>query len=291
MCTTPAQVGNVWRSLEAGSIDSKGGKNSESLKQSTLQKPTLLNVTSGSTCTSEESYKRFITKAQKEELLFEKVKKYCRVKPTLLQKIVKWGLSEFPNLKAVEKTTEELSNGRIWVSASLDQSDGSFDQQGQDFMDDMKGAYQELEAGIYYQPRPQRNELGVQHRIRKSLLNLWVIEENDKNDAWIPCAKESQGGEWVDLKNSRRMIKVQLVPILKVLEKMRSEEEIHDVEKYLDFLFTACNQRKLINKLKSRNLKHNIANLRLKLQKQYALNFSIKVAQAADAIALELEDS
>jgi len=273
-------------------VDFKMLEKSESLKESNLQKPTLLNLTSGSTCTSEESYKRFITKSQKEELMFEKIKKYCRVKPTLLKKILNWGLSEFPNLKAGQKTAEELSNGRIWVSTILDKSTSNFDSQWQDVVDNMKGAYQELEAGIYYQPRPQKNELGVQHRVRKTLLNLWCIEEiNIKNDAWLPCAQELQNGQWLDLKNSRRIIKVQLVPILKVLQKMGSEEEIRDVEKYLDFLFTACNQRKLINKLKSRNLKHNIANLRLKLQKQYALNFAIKVAQTADSIALEFRDS
>jgi len=283
----PIQKTKVLSSLELGS-DVQMQEKSESHQESTPIKPTLSNITSGSTCTSEECYKRFITKAQKEEALFEKIKRYCRVKPTLLDKIVDWGMTEFPSIAAGQKTTEQLSKGRIWVSSSLDQSACRFDKQWQDVVDDLKGAYQELKPGIYFQPRPEQNELGVQHRLRKSFLNLWLIEEFDrKSNTWLPCAQELQNGQWVDLKNSRRMIKVKLVPILNVLQKIESVIESPDAEKYLDFLFTACNQRKLINKLKSRNLKHNISNLQFKLQKQYALSFAIKVARYADSIALE----
>jgi len=56
----------------------------------------------------------------------------------------------------------------------------------------------------------------------------------------------------------------------------------------VDFLFKSCNQKKLISKLKKRNLKHNIANLKVKLDKQYALSFGVKVAYMADVIAQEL---
>jgi len=284
----PKQATKVLSSSDLRCIDVLMQEKSESLQENTLKKPTLFNVTSGSTCTSEESYKRFITKAQKEEALFEKIKRYCRINPTLLDKIIDWGRSEYPSITAGQKTTDQLSKGRIWVSSSLDKSACKFDKQWQVFVDDLKGAYQELKPGIYFQPCPENNELGVQHRLRKSFLNLWLIEEIDrKNNRWLPCAQELKNGQWVDLKNSRRMIKVQLVPILNVLQKIEEVNENPDAEKYLDFLFTACNQRKLINKLKSRNLKHNIANLQFKLQKQYALNFAIKVARTADSIALE----
>lgn len=283
----PTQKSKVLNSFELGS-DVQMQEKRESHEGRTLKKLTLSNITSGSTCTSEESYKRFITKSQKEEALFEKIKRYCRVKPTLLDKIVDWGMSEYPSIAAGQKTTEQLSKGRIWVSSSLDQSACKFDKHWQDVVDDLKGAYQELKPGIYFQPCPEKNELGVQHRLRKSFLNLWLIEEIDiKSNRWLPCAQELKNGQWVDLRNSRRMIKVQLVPILNVLQKIESVIESPDAEKYLDFLFTACNQRKLINKLKSRNLKHNIANLQFKLQKQYALSFAIKVARLADSIALE----
>jgi len=282
--TIPTQ--RTMSSSDLGCVDVQMKEKSESEQEITLKKPTLSNLTSGSTCTSEESYKRFITKAQKEEAICEKIKSYCRVNPTLLDKLIDWARSEYPSITAGQKTTDQLSKGRIWVSSSLDLSACKFDKQWQVFVDDLKGAYQELKPGIYYQPRPEKNELGVQHRLRKSFLDLWLIEEIDmRNNTWIPCAQELKNGQWVDLKNSRRMIKVQLVPILNVLQKIESVSKNPDAEKYLDFLFTACNQRKLIQKLKSRNLKHNIANLQFKLQKQYALSFAIKVARTADSIA------
>jgi len=287
--TTSTQIG--LSSSEASSVDLRKHYNSESSEQSNLKKLNLLNIASGSSCTSEESYKRFISKSQEEELLFSKIKKYFRATPTLVNKIVDWGVSEFPNLIVGHKTKEELSKGRYWVSVSLERSEYNVDPKLQDAMDSLKGAYQEREPGIYVQPPPEKNEIGVQHRLRKSNLNRWLIEEiNMKNETWLPCAKELKDGKWVDLKNNRRMIKVRLVPILVVMQKMGSLQELTNVEKYLDFLFTACNQRKLVNKLKIRNLKHNIANLKLKLQKQYALNFAIQVALTADSIALKPED-
>jgi len=287
--TLPTQM--VLSSPECSSLDVRKHYNSESSEQSNLKKLTLVNVASGSSCTSEESYKRFITKSQEEEMLFSRIKKYFRVKPALVKKIVDWGVSEFPNLTAGEKTVEELSKGRIWVTVTLEKTEYNFNQQLKDNMDGLRGAYQELECGVYYQPRPEKNEIGVQHRLRRSVLNHWLIEEIDlKNDIWLPCAKELKDGKWVDLKSMRRTIKVRLVPVSEVLQKIGSLQDLTHMEKYLDFLFTACNQRKLVNKLKIRNLKHNIANLKLKLQKQYALNFAIKVALTADSIALELED-
>jgi hypothetical protein len=286
----PTQM--VLSSSEHSFLDLPKHSNSESSEQSNFRKSTLSNAASGSSCTSEESYKRFITKSQEEEMLFSRIKKYFRVKPALVRKIVDWGVSEFPNLTSVsEKTIEDLSKGRIWVTVTLERSEDNFDPQSKDNVDGLKGAYQELEPGIYFQPRPEKNEIGVQHRLRRSVLNRWLIEEIDfKNDTWLPCAKEVKDGKWVDLKSRRRTIKVRLVPVLEVLQKIGSLQELTHMEKYLDFLFTACNQRKLVKKLKIRNIKHNIANLKLKLQKQYALNFAIKVALKADSIALEHED-
>jgi len=43
--------------------------------------------------------------------------------------------------------------------------------------------------------------------------------------------------------------------------------------------------------LKARNLKHNISNLQLKLDKQYALSFAVRVAEIADFIALQDHNS
>jgi len=54
----------------------------------------------------------------------------------------------------------------------------------------------------------------------------------------------------------------------------------------MDFLFTSCNQVKL-SKLKGRNLKHHIANLKVKLEKRYALSFGVQVASTAESIIQE----
>ena len=59
------------------------------------------------------------------------------------------------------------------------------------------------------------------------------------------------------------------------------------VEKQLEFLFQDCNQKKLNTKLKKRNLKHNIQNLKVKLEKQHCLSFAVRVVNVADAIAKE----
>jgi len=80
---------------------------------------------------------------------------------------------------------------------------------------------------------------------------------------------------------------VRLVSMRKVLEKL-SESQIEgyqDVERNMKFLFTTCNQKKLISKIKGRNLKHNIANIKMRIDKQYALDFAVKVAKMAESIA------
>eukprot|EP00495_Collosphaeridae_sp_1-RS-2012_P003835 TRINITY_DN3158_c0_g1_i2.p3 TRINITY_DN3158_c0_g1~~TRINITY_DN3158_c0_g1_i2.p3 ORF type:complete len:96 (+),score=47.91 TRINITY_DN3158_c0_g1_i2:866-1153(+) len=72
-----------------------------------------------------------------------------------------------------------------------------------------------------------------------------------------------------------------------ILDKLNEEfaSESIELEKSIEFLFTNCNQKKLNSKLKGRNLKHNISNLKVKLEKQYALRFAVTVATTADAIA------
>jgi len=113
-----------------------------------------------------------------------------------------------------------------------------------------------------------------------------VIEKyNFEGKAWIVRAREEPDGSWMELR-SNRMIHVTLVPLLNVLEKLREGgTAFQDVEKHLDFLFNSCNQKKLNGKLRTRNLNHNIANLKAKLEKQYALSFSVIVARTADSIA------
>jgi len=168
----------------------------------------------------------------------------------------------------------------------------------QDALDDIKGAYQEVDkTGIWKQPIPQAGEPGVQHRLLRDCKGFWMIEERategvENSEKWVACARELSDQRWVDLKNDQREIEVRLVQMVTILEKMMVEEtdvESADVQKgYVEFLFKTCNQKKLNTKLKKRNLKHNIANLKVKLEKQYALSFAVRVATTAEAIVQEL---
>merc|ERR1719445_1590769 len=80
---------------------------------------------------------------------------------------------------------------------------------------------------------------------------------------------------------------IKIVPMESILFAMKDQlTDFQDIERSIDFLFNSCNQKKLNTKLKARNLKHNISNLRLKSEKQYALSFAVRVAELADFIAL-----
>merc|ERR1739838_767452 len=129
-------------------------------------------------------------------------------------------------------------------------------------------------------------------RIRRNNMGFWMIEEHDVNEnAWYPCTQELPYGHWVDLKDSRRRYNIQILTMESILYSMRDQwADLEEMEKSMEFLFNSCNQKKLNTKLKARNLKHNISNLRLKLEKQFNLSFAVRVAETADAMALGRED-
>jgi len=89
------------------------------------------------------------------------------------------------------------------------------------------------------------------------------------------------------MRNFRKPLRVKLIPLTKILAGMSEDIFDTDVEKKLDFLFNDCNQKKLNTKVKKRNLKHNIQNLKAKLEKQHCLSFALRVVDVADAIARE----
>merc|ERR1719285_1290032 len=222
----------------------------------------------------------------KEHVLFELIKAQCNNNPWLLEKLVAWGTSQ--NAKPNQITREsalKLSQGRIWVTARSLRPQDENDKNIQDALDDLKGAYQENEQGVYRQPKPQGSEPGIQHRLLKSSVGLWVIEKyNFERETWGACACEQTEGQWVDL-TSKRIIWVRLVPLQRILESLGDRTvNYQKLEKNVEFLYTSCNHKKLNGKLKTRNLKHNIANLNAKLEKQYALSFAVLVANAADSI-------
>merc|ERR1712173_335856 len=170
-----------------------------------------------------------------------------------------WGLSRDTEPMAIKMNPEliqKLAKGRIWVCVDkmLPQSKsltGAPDECSPelDSLDDLKGAYQEGgDEGLYLQPRPEANQPGTQHRLRKGENGFWVIEEFDINtERWMKRTVEQPGGRWWDIPT----------------------------------------QQKLNTKLKKRNLKHNIANLKVKLEKQHCLSFAVRIANIADSIAKE----
>jgi len=105
------------------------------------------------------------------------------------------------------------------------------------------------------------------------------------------CAQELTDGRWIDVKNNGQEIFVRLIPMNLILQKFREGRvaKSQEVRKCMEFLFKFCNQKKLNSKLKGRNLRHNIDNLKVKLEKQHSLSFAVQVASTADLIVKELE--
>jgi len=221
--------------------------------------------------------------------LFDQLKRCCVKCPSLLEKIVEWGITRTPNRRVGSNDIGGFAAGRIWVRASLIEPPRGSTESWQEVLNDFKGAYQEAQSDVFMQPPSQPNEPGRRHRIRRNNMGFWLIEEHNVDaNVWEPCAQELPYGHWVDLKDSRRRYKIQLVPMLSILNRMQEHWTDHEeMERSIDFLFNSCNQKKLNTRLKARNLKHNISNLRLKLEKQYALSFAVRVAEIADSIALE----
>jgi len=206
----------------------------------------------------------------------------------LFKKVVEWAIANNRTRPKSNAETEHLSVGRFWITAQLeDMGEGDVSI---DILDDIKGAYQETSAGVYTQPHPKDCGSVVQHRLFKNEHGFWMIERQDLGcERWQIRARQQEGYQWVDFKNNNMPIRVHVVPMGKILAKLGEEHFANSSEnnKTIDFLFNFCNQEKL-TKLKGRNLKHHIANLKVKLEKRYALSFGIRVANAAEAIAQEL---
>jgi len=237
---------------------------------------------------------------QQEMMLLEQIKRLCANRPRLVKRVVHWGLSRDTEAVAIKMNPEliqKLAKGRIWVCVDkmLPQSKslGSPVEPSPelDSLDDLKGAYQQAnEEGVYLQPRPEANQPGTQHRLRKGENGYWVIEEFDMNtERWVKRTVEQPGGRWWDLVTQRK-IRLKLVPLDQILQRLGgdySELFSGNIDKQMQFLFLSCNQKKLNTKLKKRNLKHNIANLKVKLEKQHCLSFAVRIANIADSIAKE----
>jgi len=231
-----------------------------------------------------------------EEAMFELIKAHCVGNSSLLKRMVHWAMRNRSMRRVSPEDVSSLSEGRLWVTANPVgyDDDAEIPERLQESLEDIKGAYREVRAGVYKQPEPQVNEPGVQHRLMKGPRGCWKIEGHEVDTGkWVLCAEEQPDGRWVDYKNNKEVVRIQLIQMKEILDKLHEEFacESQELEKSIEFLFTNCNQKKLNSKLKGRNLKHNISNLKVKLEKQYALRFAVTVATTADAIALDLESA
>jgi len=224
---------------------------------------------------------------QQQEEMFEIIKAHCSKNPLLFKKVVDWGARNSPSRQVTQGVTASLSKGRVWITAHP--SGASEDEIPIDSLDDIKGAYQEVSAGMWMQPDPEACGSGVQHRLFKDEHGCWIIERHGvEGESWQMRAQELEDGQWIDVKNNGVRIRVNVVPMSKILDTLGEELLVskNDIKKSMDFLFTSCNQVKL-SKLKGRNLKHHIANLKVKLEKRYALSFGVQVASTAESIIQE----
>jgi len=219
--------------------------------------------------------------------IFRVIKEHFVKNPSLLDRVVEWGMN-YTASKVSPQDMCKLSQGRLWVVARA--KDTEEDHAYEEKLDVMSGAYQDVGGGIYKQPDPMACGSEKQHRLQKDKEGLWMIWLNDeKTGIWRLRAQQLANGWWVDLKNNRRLIRVQVIPLNRILERL-GEDFIRrngDLDKSLDFLFTACDQRKLSGKLKGRNLRHNIFSLKVKIAKRYGLSFGVQVASIARSIEQE----
>jgi len=177
--------------------------------------------------------------------------------------------------------------GRVWITACLLQSDTKNVPKRADVLNEFKGAYQEVEQGVYLQTPPKENEPGVQHRLSRSAQGLWILEKYvTKQDQWVLCTQELHNGHWVDSQNFMKLYRVQIVPLVKIISRMKEEwSDSERMKESLDFLFNSCNYKKLNSKVKPRSLRHNVANLKSRLEKHHMLWFGVSVGKVADEIA------
>jgi hypothetical protein len=217
-----------------------------------------------------------------DDAAFELFQSQCRKHSTLPGKLLNWG-----TCLTADCPISEVTDGRVWVSVKLIQpTKRDYKKKLRAIIDKWKGPYQEVKSDTYVQPLSKYNEAQVQHRLRKSRLGLYVIEErNFEEGIWSPCVKEHPYGNWIDLNNKGEMYKVQIVPMLNILSRMNKDwSSSEEMRKSVDFLFESHNLG-----AKEENLQRNINDLSLKLEKEYKLRFAARVDRAADVLAKEMD--
>merc|ERR1719419_1563002 len=227
-----------WQDLSCTSLSS--GLSMLSVNETT---PSHFGTDSSS---SQEDGDISILKMEQEENLFDMIKTYCSGRPSLLKKVVLWGLSKDKDpgipIKMNPGRIQKLAFGRMWVACMLADAPTMSASSNeitpeQDAVDNLKGAYQEEErgSGIYIQPRPEASQPGLQHRLRKEN-NFWLIEECDsETQTWKLRAKELPRRNWLDVRNMRKPLKVKLIPLTEILGRMSDDIFDEVIEKQLNF--------------------------------------------------------
>jgi len=232
-----------------------------------------------------------------QQAMFELIKAHCMGNTKLRQKMAQWVARKRSAPRASPREISNITRGRLWITAHWDglEEGEEIEEDLQESLNDIKGAYKQVKAGLYKQPEPQGKDPGVQHRLRKEPhgdpFGYWKIEAYEVDSGnWKLCAKELPDGRWIDMRTSI-LIRVLIVPMSIILHKMGEEYVNGDqhVAKSIEFLFTSCNQKRLNSKLNRKNLRHNINNIKVRLKRQHALTFAVQVASAADAIAKDLD--
>jgi len=232
---------------------------------------------------------------KQQEEMFQLIKALCANNPFLFKRIVDWGTrsnsvsgSSDDVMKCIsEEVMNSLSNGRLWITARA----AEVGEKGLlvHTLDDIKGAYQRADGGVWKQPALEACGSGVQHKLFKDQNGRWTIERHcAESKGWQIRAQQLKQSQWIDLMNKNLEIRIHIVSMREILENLGGEllGNKMDVIRNMEFLFTSCNQGKL-SKLKGRNLKHHITNLKVKLEKRLALNFGVQLAHTAETIAQE----
>jgi len=107
-------------------------------------------------------------------------------------------------------------------------------------------------------------------------------------NTWLVRSQEVYNGYWVDTKTCSKLYNIQIIPLVHILSRMRERwSDLEEIQENIKFLYNSCDYKKLNSQVKMRNLRHNIMNLRMKLEKQYALSFAVQVSREAEAIVME----
>jgi len=223
--------------------------------------------------------------------MFELFKDQSHKYPTLLGKFLDWGFCVTPDYSVTENEVLEVTKGLVWLSLRLYLPTAGDEEKFSAILGELQGAYEEVKTDVYMQPLSAWNEAKVQRRLRKGSNGLFMIEENYfKDNIWRPCVREHPYGNWIDLKNNGTMYKAQVVPMISILNKIKSEwPNLRDEIRWLDKLFKSSYLGESYNNVKLQNIELNISNLNTDLGTEKQLRFATRVASIADSIANGVE--